>query len=186
MVYTLTDKRGEIVTGLARVSGILRTRIEVVDGNMCLLPIDAVRGILGYGPDEATFVALFLDDNRASDRVAQELRGKLPAGVAALTWHELQPDLAYYINAKWSGLMVMGVVMLLLTAAGIFNTLFVSVLERRASSASCWRSGSRRDGCSRWSCGRACGSGWWGSWLESSSRRCRTGCSPPADSAWRR
>ena len=130
VVYTLTDKHGEIVTGLARVSGILHTGIEGVDANLCLLPIDAVRAVLGYGPGEATFVALFLDDNRLADRVVAALRPSLPKGAAALTWHELQPDLAYYISAKWSGLMVMGLVMLLLTVAGIFNTLFVSVLER--------------------------------------------------------
>lgn len=130
VVYTLTDKRGEIVTGLARVSGILHTGIDSMDANLCLLPIDAVRGVLGYGPEEATFVALFLDDNRVADRIAAAVRARMPADVATLTWHELQPDLAYYISAKWSGLAVMGVIMLLLTAAGIFNTLFVSVLER--------------------------------------------------------
>jgi ABC-type lipoprotein release transport system permease subunit len=130
VVYTLTDKHGEIVTGLARVSGILKTGTQGVDGNLCLLPIDAARAALGYGPDEATFVAAFLDDNRKSDAVAASLRARVPAGVAVLSWPAVQPDLAAFIGVKYGGLVVMEIVMLLLTGAGIFNTLLVSVMER--------------------------------------------------------
>ena len=43
LVYTLTDKEGEIVSALARVSGIVRTGSPSVDAGICLLPIDAVR-----------------------------------------------------------------------------------------------------------------------------------------------
>jgi ABC-type lipoprotein release transport system permease subunit len=130
VVYTLTDKRGEIVTGLARVSGILKTGTQGIDGNVCLLPIDAVRTALGYGDDEATFVGAFLDDNRKSDAVANRLRAEVPAGVAVLTWSEVMPDIAAFVAVKMGGLVVMELVMLLLTGAGIFNTLLVSVMER--------------------------------------------------------
>ena len=74
VVYTLTDKNGEIVSGLARLSGILRSGAPSIDGGMCLLPIDAVREVLGYAPDEATQVAVFVDDQRRSDRVAERLQ----------------------------------------------------------------------------------------------------------------
>ena len=130
VVYTLTDKEGEIVSGLARVSGIIETGSPSVDGGICLLPIDTVREAIGFGPDEAIQVAAFVDDQRVTDRVVADLGGAAPAGVAVLPWHELQPDLAVFIAMKVGGSKVMMFVLALLVAAGIFNTLFVSVMER--------------------------------------------------------
>ena len=130
VVYTLTDREGEIVSGLARVSGLIETGSPSVDGGICLLPIDAVRELIGYGPDEAIQVAAFVDDQRVTDRVVADLGRAAPAGVAVLPWHALQPDLAVFIAMKVGGSKVMMFVLALLVAAGIFNTLFVSVMER--------------------------------------------------------
>ena len=130
VVYTLTDKEGEIVSGLARVSGLIRTGSPSVDGGICLLPIDTVRKAIGFGPDEAIQVAAFVDDQRVSDAVVTELGSQAPESVAVLPWHELQPDLAVFIAMKVGGSKVIMLVLALLVAAGIFNTLFVSVMER--------------------------------------------------------
>ena len=59
-----------------------------------------------------------------------ELGRQAPENVAVLPWHELQPDLAVFIAMKVGGSKVMMLVLALLVAAGIFNTLFVSVMER--------------------------------------------------------
>ena len=130
LVYTLTDKEGEIVSALARVSGIVRTGSPSVDAGICLLPIDAVREVVGFEPDEAIQIAAFVDDQRASDAVVAALGAEAPADVAVLAWHELQPDLAVFIAMKVGGAKVMMLVLAVLVAAGIFNTLFVSVMER--------------------------------------------------------
>ena len=130
LVYTLTDKEGEIVSALARVSGIVRTGSPSVDAGICLLPIDAVREVVGFAPDEAIQIAAFVDDQRASDAVVAALGAEAPEDVAVLAWHELQPDLAVFIAMKVGGAKVMMLVLAVLVAAGIFNTLFVSVMER--------------------------------------------------------
>ena len=130
VVYTMTDKNGEIAAGLARVTGIIKTGSPGVDLGMCLLPIDAVRKTLGYGPDEATQVALFLKDNRKAEEVAGSLKPKLDGKTASLTWKQTQPDLDSFIAMKKGGALVFEVLILILCAAGIFNTLFVSVMER--------------------------------------------------------
>jgi ABC-type lipoprotein release transport system permease subunit len=130
VVYTLTDRDGEIVSGLARLSGILRTGSPTADGALALLPIDAVRQTLSYGPREATQVAVFLADQRESDVVAAGLQKRLGGEVAAVPWHEAQPELAGFIAMKVGGMRVMEIFIALLVAAGIFNTLFVSVTER--------------------------------------------------------
>jgi ABC-type lipoprotein release transport system permease subunit len=130
VVYTMTDVNGEIVSGLARLSGIVSTGAAGVDIGICLLPIDTVREVLGYAPDEAVQVAVFIDDQRRSDQVAQGLQEKNGSGVAALPWSELQPELAALIAMKVGGARFMEILIAVLVAAGIFNTLFVSVMER--------------------------------------------------------
>jgi len=130
VVYNLTDKHGEIVAGLAHVSGIVHTGAPAVDGGLALLPLNTLRSMLGYAPDEATQVAVFIDDQRRSDDVAARLGAELPAGAVAVPWHENQPELAGFIAMKVGGANFMKILIAVLIAAGIFNTLFVSVTER--------------------------------------------------------
>jgi ABC-type lipoprotein release transport system permease subunit len=130
VVYTLTDKHGEIVTGLARLSGILRTGAASVDNALCLLPIDTVRETIDYEEDETTLVAVFIDDQRRSPAVAKQIGALMDDGTAALTWSQTQPDLAGFIAMKVGGTLFFEILIMILVAAGIFNTLFVSVMER--------------------------------------------------------
>jgi ABC-type lipoprotein release transport system permease subunit len=134
VVYTLTDREGEIVQEAVRVSGLLRTGAPTVDGALALLPLEYMRRSLQYRPDEVVQVAVFLDDQRAADEVAARLAGQVAArnagGVAALPWHVLQPELAGFIAMKVGGAWIMEAIIMLLVAAGIFNTIFVGVMER--------------------------------------------------------
>jgi ABC-type lipoprotein release transport system permease subunit len=130
VVYTMTDVNGEIVSGLARLSGIVSTGAAGVDVGICLLPIDTVRDVLGYAPNEATQIAVFIDDQRRSEEVARALNEKMGPGVAALPWSQTQPELAALIAMKVGGARFMEILIAVLVAAGIFNTLFVSVMER--------------------------------------------------------
>jgi ABC-type lipoprotein release transport system permease subunit len=130
VVYTMTDIHGDIVAGLARVSGIVRTGAPGIDGGLCFLPIDAVRALLGYARNEATEVAVFIDDERQSDLVAADLQNQVGSSVAALPWHRSRPELAALIAMKVGGARFMEILIAVLVAAGIFNTLFISVMER--------------------------------------------------------
>jgi ABC-type lipoprotein release transport system permease subunit len=130
VVYTLTDKQGEIVSGLARVSGIVHSGAPSIDAGLCLLPIDAFREVVGYGATEATQVAVFLHDNTTADAVAARLGADLPEGLVALTWKETQSELHGFISMKVASNFVLELIILLLIGAGIFNSLFVSVMER--------------------------------------------------------
>ncbi len=130
VVYTLTDRNGEIVQEAVRVSGIIRTGAPSVDAGLCLLPIDSLREALGYEPDEAVQLGIFLRDHRDADAVARRLGEALGNGIAALPWHQLQPELSGFITMKVVGARFMEVIIMILVAAGIFNTLFVSVMER--------------------------------------------------------
>ncbi len=130
VVYTLTDKHGEIVQEAARVVGLVRTGAPSVDGGLCLLPLDRVRSLLRYGDDEVLQVALFLGDQRTAQDVAARLTEAVGPGATPLPWYEIQPELSGFIAMKVASAWVIQLVVMLLVAAGIFNTLFVSVMER--------------------------------------------------------
>lgn len=130
VVYTLTNKEGDIVSGLARVSGIIKTGSPSMDARLCLLPIDTVRKVLGYEADETTILAVFVNDHRDVDVVAQILQDTVGEQASALTWTQTQPDLAGFIAMKVNGMVLMEAFIMLLISAGIFNTLFMSVMER--------------------------------------------------------
>ena len=130
VIYTLTDRKGEIIYGVARVSGIVTTGAPTVDAGLAILPIDTLREALDMADGEGTQIALFLKDHRAADRVADRLSSGLPKNLAVLPWHRTQPELAGFIAMKVAGARLMEMIIMVLVAAGIFNTLFVSVMER--------------------------------------------------------
>ena len=131
VIYTTTDVSGEIVSQMARVKGIFRTGVDDVDGYMVLLPIDSVRAILGYSGGEATMVSIFINDQRRSEQVRDEVR-KVTGGSAAeaLTWSETQPDMAGYVTIDKGFNYLFQFLVGLMIAAGILNTMLMSVLER--------------------------------------------------------
>jgi ABC-type lipoprotein release transport system permease subunit len=130
VVFTLTDRSGEIVSGMERVSGIVKTGAASTDASLVLLPIGTLRKIIGYDPHESTQVAIFLDDGRRSADVAERIGTQLGPEVKVLTWDQLQPEIKAFVAMKIGGGRVFELVIALLVAAGIFNTIFMSVLER--------------------------------------------------------
>ena len=132
VVYTTTDAHGEIVSAMERVSGIFKTGVSEVDAAMALLPISRVQKTLAYKPDEATLVALMLDDQRHTQTTRDTLSA-LPvyANAEVLSWQESQPDLAGMIAMDKSTNYISQFLIALLVAAGILNTLLMSVLERK-------------------------------------------------------
>ena len=129
VVYTLTDRHGEIVTGMERLVGVVKSGAPSLDSALCLLPIGTIRSLVGFDAQEATQVAVFLTDGRNAAAVAGRLDGAID-DAAVLTWDQLQPEIRAFIAMKIGGTIVIEAVIGLLVAAGIFNTIFMSVLER--------------------------------------------------------
>ena len=130
VVFTLTDRTGEIVTGMERLRGTVDAGSPALNAGLCLLPLDTVREVIGYDPTEGTQVAVFLSDGRQSNAVRAALDAKLGDDVAVLTWDQIQPEIQAFIAMKVGGGRFMEIIIGLLVAAGIFNTLFMSVMER--------------------------------------------------------
>ncbi len=132
VVYTMVDANGEIVSDVARVSGIFETGVDDVDGAFALLPIERVRKTLGYGEKEATLVAVFIDDHRKADHYQGVLGSLLssPDEVVS-TWKKTQSSIAGLIQIDRSMNYLFQTLIAILIAAGVLNTILMSVLERK-------------------------------------------------------
>ncbi|MFC1748778.1 ABC transporter permease [Pseudomonadota bacterium] len=132
IVYTTTDANGEIVSAIERVTGIFKTGVSEVDASMAMLPLSRVQKILAYDDDEATLIALILGDQRQAQVTRDGLASQsIFSNAEVLTWHESQPDLAGMIAMDKSGNYTSQFLIALLVAAGILNTMLMSVLERK-------------------------------------------------------
>lgn len=130
VVFTLTDRNGEIVTGLLRVRGLLRTGSPDADAGLVVTQLATLQRALGYGAEDATMVAVLVQDQRATAAVARALLPLQTEARVVRTWHETMAELSGFIDMKLSGALFMQGLVLLLVAAGIFNALLVSVMER--------------------------------------------------------
>ncbi len=130
VVFTLTDRSGEIVTGMERLSGIITTGSVSADAGIALLPIETVRGVVGFDAAESTQVAIFLNNGRRTLTVSERIDKLIGPEAAVLTWDEMQPEIKTFVAMKKGGGLVMNLVIGILIAAGIFNTIFMSVMER--------------------------------------------------------
>jgi len=131
LVYTTTDISGEIVSEIARVTGIFKTGVNEVDGGMVLLPINSVRATLHYDAQDATLLAVIINDQRYAERMRDKI--SLAEGdpqIEVLSWQQTQTELAGVITMDRSGNYISQFLIGLLIAAGILNTLLMSVLER--------------------------------------------------------
>jgi len=131
LVYTTTDISGEIVSEIARVTGIFKTGVNEVDGGMVLLPINSVRATLHYDAQDATLLAVIINDQRYAERMRDKI--SLAEGdpqIEVLSWQQTQAELAGVITIDRSGNYISQFLIGLLIAAGILNTLLMSVLER--------------------------------------------------------
>jgi ABC-type lipoprotein release transport system permease subunit len=131
LVYTTTDVNGEIVSEMARVTGIFETGVSEVDGSMILLPIDRVRATLGYGSADATLISVVIEDQRRAIKMRDMINSQVgDSAREVLSWKETQSDLASIITLDKAGNRIIQILLGLLIAAGILNTLLMSVMER--------------------------------------------------------
>ncbi|MBI5637111.1 MAG: ABC transporter permease [Nitrospinae bacterium] len=131
LVYTAADVNGNIVSDLARVTGIFQTDVDAVDGGVILLPINRLRRMLGYAENEATLVAVFLNDERLAPDIRAAIAAHAFPDTETWTWSETQTEIAGMITIDRISHLFFQFFIGLLVAAGILDTILMSVLERK-------------------------------------------------------
>jgi ABC-type lipoprotein release transport system permease subunit len=131
MIYTMTDKDGEIISEISRVKGIFATGDDTIDSTIVLLPINRVRAALRYENSAASLIAIFIKDQRDARPMQRLINKNLQKPeLEIMTWEQTQADLAGLIAIDRAGNYLMQFLIGLLIAAGIVNTMLMSVLER--------------------------------------------------------
>ena len=131
LVWTATDVHGEVVSEVARVRGMFTTGVAAVDAGSVLLPIAQVRKVLGMKESAATVVAVFLEDHRKAARVRDALAQRVGERGETLTWEQTQPEMASYVQVDRASNEFFQLLIGLVVAAGILNTMLMGVLERK-------------------------------------------------------
>ena len=129
VVFTFTDKDGELVNQSFRVCGVFKTTNTMFDlMNAYVLQRD-LSGIAGLKANEFHEITMLLNEGYEPEQIQREVRRAFPE-ISVLTWKELVPDaglmsdymtLYYYI--------IMGFILFAL-AFGIVNTMLMAILER--------------------------------------------------------
>ncbi|MEE8348573.1 MAG: ABC transporter permease [Acidobacteriota bacterium] len=118
----------EIQSLLVRVKGILRTGLEDSDQTLILLPLATAQSFLNLG-EGIHQIALLMDNSGPSFEVAAKGKERLPS-MEVLSWSETMPELVDFIRIDDGGNYIMNIVLFLLIAFTVLNTLLMSVLER--------------------------------------------------------
>jgi ABC-type lipoprotein release transport system permease subunit len=130
-VVLMTQHAGEIESQLFRVRGVFEVGIDEIDGFYAQIPLSAAQELLGLGHD-VTQVSAHIDsyrDTRAATAQVRQAMGDVQ-GIEVLTWFQAMPDLYEWVLLDEGGMYVMLLIVVIVVALGIVNTVLMSVLER--------------------------------------------------------
>jgi len=121
---------GSLAASAYEICGILDAGAEDIDKNLALITIEAARDLLVLDGkiSEIAIAASSLND---IDEIARSIKAKIDINkYEVLTWKEISPMTYQWIqfDQVFTGLILF--IVLLVVAAGILNTILMSVLER--------------------------------------------------------
>ncbi len=122
----VVDADGQLDEGIFTIRGIFSTGIFAYDDGAAFLPLSKAQAFTGAG-DRASAVVLLLDKQADAEAVAAALQAP---GVAALTWRDLNSLLLQAVEMGMSFYYILDLILMLIVAVIIANTLLMSVFER--------------------------------------------------------
>jgi ABC-type lipoprotein release transport system permease subunit len=123
----------EMAYEIFTVAGLMRLPEPNLEGSLALIALADAQAFFVYG-DRVSEVALLADDPDALGATAAALRGRVtafsPRPVEVNTWNQVMPELEQFIFLDDAGMYIMLVILVVVVAFGILNTILMSVLER--------------------------------------------------------
>jgi len=130
LVFMGQNGSDEVQSRMFRVRGIYRTGVAQLDGRLAFAHLGAAQELMGGG-DVAHMVALHLTEPKESFEAAERAEGLIGrADLEVLNWKEALPELAGMIQMDRASGDVMMMIIGLIVAFGVLNTLLMNVLER--------------------------------------------------------
>ncbi len=131
LVLVANDADGNMLEALFRVRGIFPASSDGLDGHLVHMPISAAQKMFNLQADEMTRFGILLSDSTTMMDFYQQLNFLNQPQRLLMTWEQVLPALADYIRTDRFGLLVFNGMFVFLALATIFNTILMSVLERR-------------------------------------------------------
>jgi len=129
VVFMGEGEDGDVESRLFRVKGVFRTGGAELDGFLALTTLGPVQE-LNRTPDAVHQITVHLDDPHGVEAARDKADALAPEGVLVMTWREALPDLIALIRIDRVSADVMMVIIGLIVAMGVLNTVLMSVMER--------------------------------------------------------
>ena len=131
IVLTTSSLDGnDLVQVLFRVRGLIRFGPSELDERLAFIDLVAARQMLGLGDGSHQFVVRFEDasiPNAPLVPLFEQVRSEV---VGAEGWLSIQPAIGSMLEMSNFGRIVLGLILFLLAALGVVNSIFMSIYER--------------------------------------------------------
>lgn len=121
---------GSIAAENLTVVGLFKTGNPAYDSILIVMPLERAMEtftMMGY----VSSIVIRLRDGTRMDDVRKDLRRRFGSGrIEIMGWEELMPDMVEFISMKQVGTYIFQLILMMLAAFGVLNTIQMSVYER--------------------------------------------------------
>jgi ABC-type lipoprotein release transport system permease subunit len=131
VVFTTTDTKGEMNRALFRLTGLLESGSSMVDDTLAFTTIEMAQkaALMGKGISQIGVLAESPKENHALKESIQTALAQ-DTSVEIMTWQEAMPEMKKLIEVDRAQAYLMFIVILLVVAFGIANSMLMAVMER--------------------------------------------------------
>ncbi|MBY5937257.1 FtsX-like permease family protein [Marinobacter nauticus] len=131
LVVTVQQASGDLASGAYPIRGIYRTGSDLFDSEYVFVNIAQARQLAGFAPNQASRIALRLQDRTQSSPLAESLNRELAdTQLVAQDWETLLPVVVQMIEMTQIDFYLILSVVFVVVAIGVMNTMVMSVMER--------------------------------------------------------
>jgi len=121
---------GSLASAAYRLCGIIDSGAEEIDKGLALITLKASQELLVLD-EKISEIIIRVDSVFKADKIAKDLKAKIDTSkFELLTWKEISPMAAQWLEFDRAFINCILFIVLLVVAAGIFNTILMSVLDR--------------------------------------------------------
>jgi putative ABC transport system permease protein len=132
VVLATSGADGVLIEALCRVSGVFQTGISEFDSFLVQVPLEFLRDVLQLPPESATQIGVLASSPASQKRLMKRISSRVDeAAVAVYPWQSLLPELDALTRLIKASVWILEGVLLILVLFMVWNTLLMSILERR-------------------------------------------------------
>ena len=123
------DRNGTYNAYDLTVSGIINTGHPLFDRNVAIIPLEQAQELLAIGQGATELCIKARNENTLND-LKKDLTARIGKDYEVLTWKELNAAIFEVSGFKRAGQFIIALVVVIIAAVGIINTMLMAVMER--------------------------------------------------------